>query len=98
MHMLKSGWGRIINMSMFYATMMRRSFSPYGPSKAAFESETQIWAQELDGTDVTVTGMIPESFQAERSRIIRPLCDLRRPALSRPLLTLFVMRIASVTL
>src|ERR1035441_1606443 len=27
-HMLKSGWGRIINMSMSYATMRRRGFSP----------------------------------------------------------------------
>jgi NAD(P)-dependent dehydrogenase (short-subunit alcohol dehydrogenase family) len=82
-HMLESGWGRIINMSMSYATMRRRGFSPYGPSKAALESETQIWAQELDGTGVTVnavlpggatlTGMIPESFpEAERSRLLNP--------------------------
>jgi 3-oxoacyl-[acyl-carrier protein] reductase len=82
-HMLKSGWGRIINMSMSYATMRRRGFSPYGPSKAALESETQIWAQELDGTGVTVnavlpggatlTGMIPESFpEAERHRLLNP--------------------------
>jgi NAD(P)-dependent dehydrogenase (short-subunit alcohol dehydrogenase family) len=82
-HMLKAGWGRIINMSMSYATMRRRGFSPYGPSKAALESETLIWAQELDGTGVTVnavlpggatlTGMIPESFpEAERSRLLNP--------------------------
>jgi 3-oxoacyl-[acyl-carrier protein] reductase len=58
-HMLKSGWGRIINMSMSYATMRRRGFSPYGPSKAALESETQIWAQELDGTGVTVNAVLP---------------------------------------
>lgn len=68
---------------MAYATMRRRGFSPYGPSKAALESETLIWAQELDGTGVTVnavlpggatlTGMIPESFpQAERSRLLNP--------------------------
>jgi NAD(P)-dependent dehydrogenase (short-subunit alcohol dehydrogenase family) len=83
-HMLKSGWGRIINMSMSYATMRRKGFSPYGPSKAALESETLIWAQELDGTGVTVnallpggatlTGMIPESFpEAERSRLLNPV-------------------------
>ena len=82
-HMLKSGWGRIINTSMAYATMRRKGFSPYGPSKAALESETQIWAQELGGTGITVnavlpggatlTGMIPESFpQAERSRLLNP--------------------------
>jgi NAD(P)-dependent dehydrogenase (short-subunit alcohol dehydrogenase family) len=47
-------------------------FSPYGPSKAALESETIIWAQDLTGTGVTVnsllpggataTGMVPESI------------------------------------
>lgn len=87
-HMLKSAWGRIINMSMAYATMRRRGFSPYGPSKAALESETLIWAQELDGTGVTVnavlpggatlTGMIPESFpEAERRRLLNPISSSR---------------------
>ena len=79
-HMLKSGWGRIINMSMAFATMQRRGFSPYGPSKAALESETQIWAQELDGTGVTVnsilpggatlTGMIPDAFPQHARRAL----------------------------
>ena len=82
-HMLKRGSGRIVNVSMSYATMGRRGFSPYGPSKAALESETRIWAQELAGTGVTVnaalpggatlTGMIPQSFpEAERRRLLDP--------------------------
>jgi 3-oxoacyl-[acyl-carrier protein] reductase len=81
--MLKAGWGRIVNVSMSYATMRRKGFSPYGPSKAALESETLIWAQDLEGTGITVnaalpggatlTGMIPDSFpQAERRRLIDP--------------------------
>ncbi|HVN76078.1 MAG TPA: SDR family oxidoreductase [Thermoanaerobaculaceae bacterium] len=57
--MLAKGWGRIINVSMNHATMRRRGFSPYGPSKAALESETIIWAQELDGTGVTVNALLP---------------------------------------
>ena len=83
-HMLKAGWGRIVNTSMSYATMRRKGFSPYGPSKAALESETQIWAQDLEGTGVTVnavlpggatlTGMIPDSFpESQRSRLIDPV-------------------------
>jgi len=48
--MVKAGWGRIINVSMSYETMRRRGFSPYGPSKAALESETIIWSQDLVGT------------------------------------------------
>ena len=70
--MLGGKWGRIINISMNAETMRRRGFSPYGPSKAALESETIIWAQDLSGTGVTVnallpggatlTGMIPKGF------------------------------------
>ena len=57
--MVKAGWGRIINVSMNYETMRRRGFSPYGPSKAALESETVIWAHDLEGTGVTVNALLP---------------------------------------
>lgn len=75
--MLKSSWGRIVNVSVAQGTMRRAGFSPYGPSKAALESETVIWAQDLAGSGVTVnallpggatrTGMIPAGFPAERA-------------------------------
>jgi 3-oxoacyl-[acyl-carrier protein] reductase len=58
-HMLEQRWGRIINISMNYETMRRAGFSPYGPSKAALESETIIWAQDLVGTGVTVNSLLP---------------------------------------
>jgi NAD(P)-dependent dehydrogenase (short-subunit alcohol dehydrogenase family) len=81
--MLAAGWGRIVNISMNTETMRRRGFSPYGPSKAALESETIIWAQDLAGSGVTVnallpggatlTGMIPKSFPDHlRSKLIDP--------------------------
>ncbi len=57
--MVKQGWGRIINISMNHETMRRAGFSPYGPSKAALESETIIWAQDLAGTGVTVNSLLP---------------------------------------
>lgn len=57
--MLKAGWGRIVNITMNHETMRRRGFSPYGPSKAALDSETVIWAQELADTGVTVNGLLP---------------------------------------
>src|SRR3984893_18018772 len=57
--MLKQGWGRIINISMNHETMRRAGFSPYGPSKAALESETIIWARDLEGTGVTVNALLP---------------------------------------
>jgi NAD(P)-dependent dehydrogenase (short-subunit alcohol dehydrogenase family) len=81
--MLAAGWGRIVNVSMNADTMRRRGFSPYGPSKAALESETIIWAQDLDGTGVTVnallpggatlTGMIPAGYpSAARAKLLDP--------------------------
>ena len=81
--MLKRGWGRIINVSMNRETMRRAGFSPYGPSKAALESETIIWSQELAGTGVTVnaippggatlTGMIPDNVgDAVKAKLLVP--------------------------
>ena len=92
--MMKAGWGRIINTSMNFSTMQRRGFTPYGPSKAALESETQIWAQELVGTGVTVnailpggatlTGMIPVSYpETARKSLLDPAIMFRRYSISR---------------
>src|SRR5258706_7562320 len=58
-HMLKQGWGRVINISMNHETMRRAGVSPYGPSQAALESGTIIWAQDLAGTGVTVKSLLP---------------------------------------
>ncbi|HXC33749.1 MAG TPA: SDR family oxidoreductase [Verrucomicrobiae bacterium] len=58
-HMMRQRWGRIINISINHETMRRLGFSPYGPSKAALESETIIWAQDLAGTGVTVNALLP---------------------------------------
>jgi NAD(P)-dependent dehydrogenase (short-subunit alcohol dehydrogenase family) len=82
-HMIRAGWGRIINMSTSYNTMRRPTYTPYGPSKAALESETLIWAQDLFNTGVTVnailpggvalTGFIPAAFpEAEKRRLLDP--------------------------
>jgi len=57
--MIRAGWGRIVNVSMNRETMARKGFSPYGPSKAALESETVIWARDLEGTGVTVNALLP---------------------------------------
>jgi 3-oxoacyl-[acyl-carrier protein] reductase len=89
-HMIKQGWGRIVNISMNHETMRRAGFSPYGPSKAALEAETIIWAQDLAGTGVTVnallpggatdTGMVPRDLApAVRQKLIQP--DIMIPPL-----------------
>jgi NAD(P)-dependent dehydrogenase (short-subunit alcohol dehydrogenase family) len=81
--MLETGAGSIVNVSMNYETMKRRGFSPYGPSKAALESKSIVWAQDLEGTGIrlnvllpggaTETGMIPPGLSGEmRSGLLRP--------------------------
>ncbi len=56
--MLKQRSGRIINISINLGTMKRKGFSPYGPSKAALESMSAIWTQELEGTDITLNVLL----------------------------------------
>jgi 3-oxoacyl-[acyl-carrier protein] reductase len=58
-YMMKQHWGRIINISINHETMRRPGFTPYGPSKAALESETIIWSQDLAGSGVTVNALLP---------------------------------------
>ncbi|MGE0798762.1 MAG: SDR family NAD(P)-dependent oxidoreductase [Lautropia sp.] len=80
--MLRQRWGRIVNLSTSLSTMPRPGFSPYGPSKAAIDVMTAIWAQELDGTGITVnsllpggpcdTDMIPSEDFPEREQLIPP--------------------------
>ncbi len=57
--MVKEGWGRIINVTTKLDTMNRPTSGPYGASKAALEMATEIWAQELAGTGVTVNILNP---------------------------------------
>ena len=57
--MVERGFGRIINISIARATMIRLAQGPYGPLKAALEASTRIWAAELDGTGVTANILLP---------------------------------------
>src|SRR5260370_6160116 len=57
--LMARGWGRIINVTTKLDTMNREGSVPYGPSKAALEMATEIWAKELSGTGVTVNIVNP---------------------------------------
>jgi NAD(P)-dependent dehydrogenase (short-subunit alcohol dehydrogenase family) len=57
--MVERGWGRIVNVTTKLDTMNRAGSVPYGPSKAALEMATEIWAKELTGTGVTVNIVNP---------------------------------------
>jgi NAD(P)-dependent dehydrogenase (short-subunit alcohol dehydrogenase family) len=81
-HLVAQGWGRIVNIETSFFTMMMDGFSPYGPSKAALESATVIWAKDLATTGVTVnallpggpanTRMIPDTEVSDRASLIQP--------------------------
>ena len=58
-HLVDQGFGKIINVSTSDVTMVRVGYSPYGPSKAALEAMSRIWAQDLGGTGVTVNVFLP---------------------------------------
>lgn len=75
--------GSIINIGVSYDTMKRRGSSPYGPSKAALESASAIWAQELIEARIRVnlllpggptnTGMVPASTPVDvQARLLQP--------------------------
>ncbi len=81
-HLIKHGWGRIVNVTTSLDTMFRRCYTPYGMSKAALEAATVSWAKDLENTGVTVnvlvpggptnTTFIPEGAPFNRSALIQP--------------------------
>src|SRR6185295_5318344 len=56
-HMRKGGFGRVINNTTSFRTMLR--VLPYGATKSALESMSAIWAAELKADDITVNVLIP---------------------------------------
>jgi NAD(P)-dependent dehydrogenase (short-subunit alcohol dehydrogenase family) len=56
-HMRQGGFGRIINNTTSFRTMLR--VLPYGATKSALESMSAIWANELDPDGITVNVLIP---------------------------------------
>ena len=74
-HMLRTGRGKIVNVSVNESTMRRRGFTPYGPSRAATDALSHIMAADLTGTGIDVnlllpggatrTGMTPDSAPDE---------------------------------
>lgn len=87
--MLRSGFGRIVNITTSLPTMQRRNNSPYGVTKAAIEAETLIWAQELKDTGVTVNSLIPGG--AADTEFVHEASRKELAAMGRPLLPPSVM-------
>ena len=58
-HMLEAGRGKIVNISVNEATMRRRGFTPYGPSRAATDALSHVMAADLAGTGIDVNLLLP---------------------------------------
>ena len=58
-HLIKNGWGRIININTSLGGLSQSRNSHYGVTKAALESATLIFAADLAGTGVTVNTLLP---------------------------------------
>jgi NAD(P)-dependent dehydrogenase (short-subunit alcohol dehydrogenase family) len=57
--MLKKNWGRIVNITTSFDTMLTGGLTAYGASKAALEASTAGWAKDLAGTGVTCNILVP---------------------------------------
>ena len=81
-HMRDRGWGRIINITTSFFTMLRPMFHPYGPTKAALEAMSAGHAGEFSPHGITVnvvvpggpadTPMVPHVTNIDRSALIPP--------------------------
>ena len=81
-HLTQQGWGRIVNVTTSFDTMLAEGFSPYGPAKAALEAQSAIWAKDLAGSGVSVnilvpggatdTPFVPVRAGQDRAKLVRP--------------------------
>ena len=80
--MRQQGFGRIVNITTSFDTMLQPNNAAYGQSKAALEAATASWARELEGSGITVnalapggptnTGLIPANSPMPRDKMIQP--------------------------
>jgi NAD(P)-dependent dehydrogenase (short-subunit alcohol dehydrogenase family) len=81
-HLRAQKWGRVINVTTSFFTMLRAGFAPYAPAKAGLEAWSCGFAKELKGSGITVnvvapggptdTPMLPQESGIERAAMIRP--------------------------
>jgi NAD(P)-dependent dehydrogenase (short-subunit alcohol dehydrogenase family) len=57
--MIAGGWGRVINVTTSFDTMLAAGLSAYGASKSALEASCVSWSKDLEGTGVTVNILVP---------------------------------------
>lgn len=80
--LLGQGWGRIVNVTTSFFTMLRGKFHPYSPPKAGLEAMSAGHAKEFAGRGVTVnvvvpggpadTPMVPAESGLDRAALVPP--------------------------
>ena len=80
--LLAQRWGRIVNVTTSFFTMLRGRFHPYSPPKAGLEAMSAGHAKEFEGRGVTVnvvvpggpadTPMVPPESGIDRAAMVRP--------------------------
>ena len=81
-HLMAQKWGRIVNVTTSFNTMMIPGNMPYGQSKAALEAASASWAADTAGTGVTVnilvpggaadTRLVPQDSPFDRDKMVKP--------------------------
>jgi 3-oxoacyl-[acyl-carrier protein] reductase len=86
-YFIEQGDGKIINLVTSMRNYYGHKNSPYGVTKAAIDSETQIWAKDLADTGVTVNSLLPggscdsdEKREKTPGRVLLPV-DVMNPVL-----------------
>lgn len=74
------GWGRIVNNTTSFRTMLR--VLPYGATKSALESMSAVWAEQLKGTGITVNVLVPGG--PTDTAFVGPESGWRREQMLRP--------------
>ena len=57
--LLARKWGRVVNVTTSFNTMMRGGNMPYGQTKAALEAASASWADDVKDSGVTVNVLVP---------------------------------------
>lgn len=81
-HMLGQKWGRIVNVTTSFDTMLAPKVWAYGQAKAALEAASAGWAGSVKDTGVTVNVLIPGG--PVDTPLLPPNTDLPRDKLIRP--------------
>jgi len=81
-HLRRQRWGRIVNVTTSFFTMLRGGFQPYGPAKAGLEAMSAAHAEEFRASGVTVnvvvpggpanTSMVPSESGLDRAALVQP--------------------------